>query len=197
MTRMTGGRIGRRALAGGLGGLVLARRAAARTRYVFDQDLGRLEFVARHLGVLSSTGRFEDFSAELLIDPERPLTTSVEVTVRTAAVALAYPGAVELLRSPAFFDVERFPEATFRGAATGEGSLSRFAVAGELTIRGITRPHRMEARLVDRRRDPALGRDVAEFSAGGEMKRSEFGMTADQAAISDTIRLVVRVRLIV
>lgn len=195
----TGTPLGRRAVAAGLGGLSLARpAAAARSRYVFDEAAGRLEFVTRHLGVLSSTGRFEDFEAELLIDPDRPLTTQVKVTVRTAAVALAYPGAVDLLRSPAFFDVERHPEAVFSGTATGEGSLARFALAGELTIRGITRPHRMEARLVDRRPDPAQGgREVAEFTAAGEMKRSEFGMTAEPAAISDTIRLVVRVRLLV
>lgn len=187
---------GRRAVIGAAL-LAPAAPAAARTRYVFDQSVGRLEFVARHLGVLTSTGRFEEFAAELLIDPDRPLTTAVEVTVRTAAVALAYPGAVELLRSPAFFDVERFPEARFAGRATGEGTLARFALAGELTIRGITRPHRMEARLVERRRDSALGREVAEFSAGGTMRRSEFGMVAEPAAISDEIRLVVRVRLLV
>jgi polyisoprenoid-binding protein YceI len=184
-------------MAGALGTLPMIRPAAARTRYVFDQNVGRLEFVARHLGVLSSTGRFEDFAGELLIDPDRPLTTRVEVTVKTAAVALAYPGAVDLLRSPAFFDVEKHPEATFDGAATGEGTLARFFLAGNLTIRGITRPHRMEARLLDRKVDPALGREVADFSAAGDMKRSEFGMTADQAAISDTIRLAVRVRLLV
>ena len=189
--------VGRRAWAGGIAGLALARPAAARSRYVFDHGGGRLEFVARHLGVLSSTGRFEDFTAELTIDPDRPLTANVEVTVRAAAVALAYPGAVELLRSPAFFDVEKYPEATFDGAATGEGTLARFFLAGNLTIRGITRPHRMEARLLERKMDPALGREVAEFSAAGDMKRSEFGMTADQAAISDTIRLAVRVRLLV
>lgn len=195
---MGGLRIGRRAVAGGLGALVMARPAAAAlNRYVFDESAGRLEFIARHLGVLSSTGQFRDFAAELLIDPDSPLTSRVAVTVRTAAVSLAYPGAVELLRSPDFFDVERFPEASFNGAATGEGSLSRFALAGELTIRGITRPHRMEARLVERRRDEALGRDVVAFSAGGELKRSEFGMTAETAAISDAIRLSVHVRLVV
>ncbi|WP_198372845.1 YceI family protein [Roseomonas rosulenta] len=195
---MAKGVIGRRGFAAGLGGaLAFGRPATARTRYVFDQAVGRLEFVARHLGVLSSTGRFEDFAAELLIDPDQPLTTHVEVTVRTAAVALAYPGAVDLLRSPAFFDVERFPEARFTGQATGEGTLARFPLAGDLTIRGITRPLRMEARLVDRKRDAALGRDVAEFSGGGTMKRSEFGMTAESAAISDEIRLVVRVRIII
>ncbi len=195
MTRL---RIGRRSFAAGLGGASLfGRPALGRTRYVFDQAGGRLEFVARHLGVLSSTGRFEDFAAELLIDPDRPLTTHVQVTVRTAAVALAYPGAVDLLRSPAFFDVERFPEARFSGAANGEGTLARFPLVGELTIRGISRPFRMDARLVDRRRDAALGRDVAEFTGSGTMKRSEFGMTSETAAISDEIRLVVRVRIIV
>lgn len=190
--------IGRRALAGGLGALALARpSAAAVSRYVFDQTVGRLEFVARHLGVLSSTGQFRDFTAELRIDPQSPLATRVAVTVRTAAISLSYPGAVELLRSPAFFDVERFPEATFSGAATGQGSLERFALAGELTIRGVTRPHHMEARLVERRRDEALGRDVARFSATGALRRSEFGMTAELAAISDVIRLSVHVRLAV
>jgi polyisoprenoid-binding protein YceI len=189
--------IGRRAAAGLGGALLLGRPAAARTRYVFDHAGGRLEFVARHLGVLSSTGRFEDFAAELLIDPDQPLTTQVQVTVRTAVVALAYPGAVDLLRSPAFFDVERFPEARFSGRATGEGTLARFPLAGDLTIRGITRPYRMEARLVERKRDAALGRDIAEFSGSGTMKRSEFGMTSDTAAISDEIRLVVRVRIVV
>lgn len=184
-------------VAGALGTLPFIRTAMARTRYVFDQNVGRLEFIARHLGVLSSTGHFEDFAGELLIDPDRPLTTHVEVTVKTAAVVLAYPGAVDLLRSPAFFDVEKYPEATFDGAATGEGTLARFFLAGNLTIRGVTRPHRMEARLIDRKVDPALGREVAAFSAAGDMKRSEFGMTSDQTAISDTIRLAVRVRLLV
>ena len=190
--------IGRRLLAGGL--VAIAARpalAAARARYVFDQRRGRLEFTARHLGVLSSTGHFDDFSAELLIDPDQPLTTAVAVTVRTAAVELAYPGAVDLLRSPDFFDVTRYPEAHFNGAATGQGSLDRFSLAGNLTIRGITRPFAMQARLLGRRRDATLGADVADFSATGDMKRSEFGMTADASAISDTIGLSVRVSLLV
>lgn len=186
--------IGRRALVGGAIALA-ARPAAARTRYVFDQTNSKLEFTARHLGVLSSTGQFQDFSAELLIEPDHPLTTAVTVTVRTAAIAIAYPGAVDLLRSPEFFDVARFPEARFDGAATGQGSLDRFGLAGNLTIRGITRPYAMQARLLDRRRDAALGAEVADFSAEGDMKRSEFGMTAEASAISDTIRLSVRVRL--
>ena len=190
--------IRRRPLLGGIAALLATPAlAGTRERYVFDQTRGQLEFTARHLGILSSTGKFDDFAAELLIDPDRPLTTLVTVTVRTAAVELAYPGAVDLLRSPAFFDVERFPEARFTGAATGQGSLDDFGLAGELTIRGISRPFTMNAKLLDRHRDATLGKDVATFTATGTMKRSEFGMTTDSAAISDAIRLAVHVSLIV
>lgn len=192
--------IGRRGLAGGLAALAATPALAqgqSRRRYLFDQTGGSLQFTARHLGVLSSTGRFQDFAAELLIDPDRPLSTGVSVTVRTAAIDIAYPGAVDLLRSPEFFDVARYPEARFAGAAIGDGSLDRFALAGDLTIRGITRPYRMEARLLGRRRDAAAGGEVAEFSATGEMKRSDYGMVSDMASISDVIRLGVRVRLLV
>ena len=51
------------------------------------------------------------------------------------------------------------------------------------TIRGITRPYRMEARLVDRKRDPDLGRDVADFTGAGDLRRSEFGMTAEPVEV--------------
>lgn len=187
----------RRILVGGFAALAaVPARAETRRRYAFDQTSGTLEFTARHLGFLTSTGRFDDFMAELLIDPDRPLISHVSAAVRTAAINIAYPGALDLLRSPAFFDVETYPEARFTGAATGEGSLERFALAGDLTIRGITKPFRMDAQLLDRQRDPASGRDVAEFSAAGDMKRSEFGMVSDTASISDTIRLSVRVRIL-
>ncbi len=190
--------IGRRALTAGLGAaLALPRPARARTRYVFDHTAGRLEFVARHLGVLSSTGRFEDFGAELLIDPDRPLTTRVDVTVRTAAVALAYPARWTCCDPPPSSTWSASPRRASRAKRRARARSRASPLAGELTIRGITRPYRMEARLVDRRRDATLGRDVAEFSGGGVMKRSEFGMVTEQAAISDEIRLAVRVRIIV
>ncbi len=190
--------IGRRAaLLLGLAGPASAQPTETRARYGFDESSGRLEFTARHLGLLSSAGRFERFSATLLIDPAKPLTADIAVDVMTEAVALPFPGAVDLLRSPDFFDVARHPMATFRGAATGEGTLAGFAIAGQLTIRGITRPQRMQARLVERRMDAALGREVADFEASGELRRSEFGMVAERFAIGDGIRLRVAVRLVV
>ena len=169
--------------------LLPASRAAARTRYVFDQAGGRIGFSARHLSLFTSHGQFDRFQATLAIDPENPTDATVECVVETAEVSIPFPGGVDLLRSEPFFDVTRHPTARFEGRAERLGDSSGFPIAGQLTVRGITRPFRMTARLIDRQAS------VARFQAEGEMRRGEFGMVTDRTLISDAIRLSVDVRI--
>jgi polyisoprenoid-binding protein YceI len=174
--------------------LLLAPRARAATpRYEFDQSAGRVGFTARHIGAIRSQGEFQRFRVTLLLDPARPTDAAVEGVVETASASVPFPGADELLRSEPFFDATRFPEARFEGAARGAGSAERFPVDGRLTIRGITRPFAMHARLTGRSRD-AEG-EIASFEASGELRRSEFGMVAERILISDAIALSVAVRI--
>lgn len=184
--------IARRALA--LLPLVAALPARATTRrYLFTEREGRIAFLARHLGLLRSEGRFGGFRAELEIDPERPEVARVAGAVETATASVPYPGADDLLRSEAFFDSARHPEASFQGVAPGAGSAERFPIEGDLTIRGIRRPWRLEARLVGRERT-AEG-EVAGFEATGRLSRSAYGMVAERLLISDEIGLTISVRI--
>lgn len=189
--------IARRAALALAGAAVLPGRGRAQGLYAFDQGQGKLEFTARHMNMFSSTGEFRRFQARLRLDPARLDDVWVRVEVETGSAFLAYPGAPELLRSPAYFDSARFPIARFEGRAGLAGRIERFTIPGELEIRGIRKPIEIEGRLVARRMDPALGAEVAEFTAGGAMRRSDFGMTADAQMISDEIRLAVSVRLVV
>lgn len=189
--------IGRRgALLGAAGALAARPARALQDRYVFDQSAGQLTFEARHLGLMRSTGRFEAFGAEVVLDRADATRAAVDVRVRTQSVTLPFPGAEELLRSEAFFDVARYPEARFRGQAEGAGVQALFPLVGELTVRGVTRPFAMEARLEGRAVDPALGQEVATFSARGELSRAAYGMTADRLMIEDMVSIGVQVRLI-
>jgi polyisoprenoid-binding protein YceI len=179
-----------------LAALAAAKPAAAQGNlYEFDERIGQLSFSARHLGLLSSTGRFERFRVLLRLDPANPMSAMVDVEVQTGFVTLPYPGAEDLLRSPDFFDSERHPAARFRGRAEPAGSPERFVLRGELTLRGVTRPQAMEARLIERRREG--GQEIARFTASGTLRRSEFGMTAERLLISEAITLGVEVRLVV
>ncbi len=179
------------ALAGPIAG---GARAQGALRYEFDEAAGRVGFSARHLGFFRSHGEFRRFRATLLLDPARPTEADVEGVVEAASAHVPFPGADDLLRSETFFDAARFPEARFRGRASGAGEAHAFPVAGELTIRGITRPFAMQARLVGRERD-AQGAEVANFEAAGTLRRSEFGMLAERVLISDDIALSIAVRI--
>lgn len=169
----------------------LPAQGQTRTRYVFDQSVGRIGFSARHLGLFTSQGQFDRFQATLLINPDNPQNASVECVVETGEVSIPFPGATDLLRSEAYFDVARHPTARFAGEANGLTEAGGFPIAGQLAVRGITRPFRMTARLIEREGG------VARFQAEGEMRRGEFGMVADRTLISDAIRLSVDVRIAV
>lgn len=173
--------------------LAPAPAGAAPQRYLFTEREGRIAFIARHLGLLRSEGQFGRFRAELEIDPDRPEAARVSGAVETATASVPYPGADELLRSEAFFDSARHPEASFQGVAPGAGNAERFPIEGELTIRGIRRPWRLEARLLGRERT-AEG-EVARFEATGRLSRSAYGMVAERLLISDEITLAISVRI--
>ncbi len=189
----------RRALTGAVLPLLglAARPAKAARVFRFDHTQGRLEFIARHLLVLSSTGQFSRFACELILDPERPETARVAVQVETGSITHAYPGAADLLRSPAYFDAERWPVARFSGRAKPGGRIEAFELAGPLEMRGVTQPVTMQARLSRRRRDTATGAEIVDCTARGEVSRSAFGMVGDMAATGDRVQLAVSVSLVI
>lgn len=187
----------RTALLAGLALLPAPRAARGAERiWRFDQGVGRISFIARHVGLFSSTGRFERFQAMVALDPDDlPAGARIEATVDTTAITHPWPAAGPLLRSEAFFDSARWPAARFAGRALSVSERGAFPVEGTLSVRGIERPFRMEARLAARSFDAAAGGDVAEFEASGELDRTQFGMVAERDVISDAIGLSVRVRL--
>lgn len=191
------GWIGRRGAMLGAAAAAVPRRTMAQDRtWRFGPETGRISFTARHLGLFSSTGRFERFRAVVTLDPGNLGDARVETVVETAAISHPWPAAGPLLRSAAFFDSERFPEARFAGRASGVSDRGAFPVEGTLSVRGIERPFAMRARLVTRGRDQAAGRDVADFEAEGELDRTQFAMVAERDVISDVIALAVRVQLL-
>jgi polyisoprenoid-binding protein YceI len=84
------------------------------------------------------------------------------------------------LRSPDFFDVDRFPTMRFRSTrvtATPDGDLR---VTGDLTIRDVTREVTLNVTAEGHGRDP-WGGERAGFSATTKINRKDFGLTWNQA----------------
>jgi polyisoprenoid-binding protein YceI len=106
--------------------------------YVVDPAHSSVEFVARHM-LSKVRGRFTDSTATVEI-AERPGDSSVEAVVKTASVQTNQEMRDNHLKGEDFFDVEKYPELTFKSTGVKITGDSGFELAGDLTIRDVTKP---------------------------------------------------------
>jgi len=131
-------------------------------------------FVARHLMVSKVRGRFTTFEGQIVTAPD-PLDSSATVTVDLSSVDTGNETRDNDLRSENFFDVATHPHMTYRSTGI-HPERDRFAVAGDLTIHGVTRRVILMVEVNGFGSDP-YGGTRAGFSATGEIDRTEFGIT--------------------
>ena len=139
-----------------------------------DPGHADVAFTGRHFMVTKVRGRFPDVRGVVVVG-ENLEDSHVDVTIGMASVESGNPTRDDHLRSPELFDVERFPEATFRSTSVtwrGRGGV----VTGDLTIHGVTRSVDLDVSFEGYVRDP-WGGDRAIFSATTEVNREDFGVT--------------------
>ena len=149
--------------------------------WTFDTAHSSIEFVVRHLMMAKVRGSFTDFSGTIEIGDSLE-TSSVEVEIAVASVNTRDAQRDGHLTSADFFDAEHHPTITFRstGVHEREGHPGRYAVAGDLTVAGVTKPVTLDLTYQGTARDP-WGNAKAVFSAETEVDREEWGLTWNQA----------------
>ncbi|HEX5327674.1 MAG TPA: YceI family protein [Acetobacteraceae bacterium] len=183
------------ALLFGLTALEASIPGHAKLVFSIDQRFGTIGFSVDHLGLFSSRGRFDRFTGVLDIDPAHPERTSFRITIESSSLDMAWDQAAAMLRTPDFFDVSQYPAITYTSSAVIPHGAEHYAIDGTLRIRGVERPQKLDALLLDRRRDPVRHVETAEFKVTGRLKRSDFGMVADRVFISDAVMLTIHVRI--
>lgn len=145
-------------------------------RWVFDPNHTSIEFVARHM-LSKVRGRFNGFDGTIVV-AERPEDSRADVRIDAASIETKTDMRDDHLRSPDFLDVERYPALTFRSTDVHPLGGSRFELAGELTIKDITRPVVLDAELLGWGPGPMPDTPTkAFFSASTEIDRHDWDMT--------------------
>ena len=143
-------------------------------RWQIDPGHTELAFIGRHFMLTKVRGRFTGLSGVIEV-AEAPGDSTAEVTIDMNSVESGNEARDEHLRSADFFDVARYPTATFSARATGwQGT--RGDLAGELTLHGITRPVTLHAEYLGYTPDP-WGGHRAVFTAAGTVDREDWGLT--------------------
>jgi polyisoprenoid-binding protein YceI len=143
-----------------------------------DPGHADVAFTGRHFMVTKVRGRFTDVAGTVTVAEDMG-DSQVDVVIGMASVESGNAARDEHLRSAELFDVEQFPQATFRSVDV-EWDGSRGVVHGDLTIHGVTRRVPLEVVFEGHARDP-WGGERAIFSAQTRINREDFGITWNMA----------------
>jgi polyisoprenoid-binding protein YceI len=143
-------------------------------RWQIDPGHTEVAFIGRHFMLTKVRGRFTGVTGAIVV-AEEPGESTAEVIIDMASVESGSQARDDHLRSADFFDAARHPTATFRGRAV-RWQGTRGLLAGELTIRGITRPVALQAGYLGHVADP-WGGQRAIFTAEGTLNREDWGLT--------------------
>lgn len=151
-------------------------QATGASGYNVDPVHSSVVFKVLHQGVAPFYGRFNEVSGTFLIDPENVSHSSINVTIPAASVDTHNKGRDEHLRKPDFFSAAEFPTITFKSTSFTKTGDKTYDVAGDLTMRGTTRP--VTAKLTYGGTAKGMrGGEVSGFEATATIKRSEFGVS--------------------
>ena len=161
----------------------------------------QVEFSAKHLGMMTVRGYFDDVSATADVDPQHPENASVEVTMSAASIRTNNPARDNDLRSDNFLDVEHYPLITFKSTGVESAGTDRYNLAGDLTIRGNTRPFSLVVTKYGEFNDPGMMGHRIAYSAEGAINRKDFGLSFNMVldgklVVSEEVKIMIEGELV-
>jgi polyisoprenoid-binding protein YceI len=116
----------------------------------------QVELSAKHPGMMTVRGYFDEITTTADIDPDHPEKSWVEATIQAASIRTNNEARDDDLRSANFLDVERYPVITFKSTGVEPSGPDRYLLTGDLTINGITRPVTLEVVKYGEFNDPGM-----------------------------------------
>jgi polyisoprenoid-binding protein YceI len=141
--------------------------------WTIDASHTEIGFSVRHL-VSKVRGKFETFEGVIVTQDDLE-TSTVNVTVDLTSINTGSTDRDNHLRSADFFEVETHPKMTFVSTGIVQKSDTDFVVAGDLTIKGVTKPVELATEFLGEGGDPWGGTRVG-IEATAEISRKEFGI---------------------
>ena len=164
--------------------------AAAGQKYVISSDTSKIEFLASKV-TGSHHGSFKKFSGNIDFNGQRE-NSRVTINIETSSVETDTPDLTKHLKTPDFFDVAKFPQATFVSTEvkTGGEKGATHSVTGNLTLHGVTKSISFPATIV-------VAPDAITADSTFSINRKDFGINfagASDNLIRDEVVLTLKIR---
>ncbi|MDR2872515.1 MAG: YceI family protein [Xanthomonadaceae bacterium] len=179
----------KRLLIAGAIGFAVVSASAEPVSYTIDPTHTDVLAQWSHFGFSNPSAHFGQVEGTLIYDADDAAASSVEVTIPMASLNSFVPKLDEHMKGVRFFDVAKFPNATFKSTQVEALGGGRLKVTGDLTLKGVTHPVTLDAVLNGIGEHAMHKRQAIGFDATAEIQRSDFGITEFIPAVSDAVRL--------
>jgi polyisoprenoid-binding protein YceI len=146
------------------------------TAWKIDPAHSVAEFKVKHMMISNVKGRFTKLSGDLIHDPSNHGSSRVEVFVEAASIQTGDDQRDAHLKSPDFFDVEKFPVLTFKSSGVRVVKDGELSVEGDLTIHGVTRKVNFAVEGPTPPSKDPWGNTRIGISATTKINRKDFGL---------------------
>jgi polyisoprenoid-binding protein YceI len=157
--------------------LAAAAPAFAADTFVIDKGHSEVGFQVTHLGISKVRGRFRDFAGTIQVDPAKPESATVDLTIQVASIDTDNESRDKDLRSAeGFFDVAKFPTLAFKSSKVVARAKDRYEVTGTLTMHGVSKEVTLPVTVLGPVKDP-WGNQKAGFETSITLNRKDYGLT--------------------
>lgn len=169
-----------------------------RALWTSDPAHSEFGFSIVHMGISDVSGTFNDFTATVNSSKEDFSDAVVEATIKTASIDTRVEMRDNHLKSGDFFEVEKFPEMTFKSTAIKKVGENTYELTGDVTAKGITKEVKMELTYRGSVVNPQTQKTSAGFKLTGTLKRSDFGIGSGfpEPMLSDEVQIEVNAELL-
>lgn len=169
--------------------------------WTIDNAHSEINFTVRHMMISNVRGRFENFTGTVDFNEADPAKSSVDVQIDASSINTKEANRDGHLRSPDFFEVEKYPHVTFKSTRVEKVNDDHGKIYGDLTIRGVTRPVVLNVEYSGMAKSP-WGTFSAGFTASTSISRKEWNLIWNQALetggmlVGDEIKINIELEIV-
>jgi polyisoprenoid-binding protein YceI len=177
--------------------LLVTGSVFAQTTWNIDKVHSKIGFSVSHMVVSETEGSFKDYTASVVSKSEDFDGADVTFSAKIASINTENEKRDGHLKSPDFFDAEKFPEITFAGKLVKDGG--KYKLKGDFTMKGVTKKVEFDVTYGG---SINTGRGVkAGFKLNGTINRQDYGvawankLASGEAVVGDDVQLTIKVEL--
>lgn len=157
--------------------------------YTIDPNHSYILFHINHLGFSNQVGKWYVAEGTLELDQKQPQKSQVNAIIHVEKIATGHSELDQHLKEPLFFDITKFPNATFVSDKVTVTGKKTAKVHGILTLHGVSKPVTLDVTLNKMGINPIDNKESVGFSATTTIKRSDFDMKTLLPQLGDEVKL--------